>query len=311
MRRESFRSLIVSRVVQSILVLLGVATVLFFILRLSGDPVAVMVGPDAPEDMRKEMHKALGLDDPLVTQYARFLSDVSRLDFGKSMRSGQSAMTMALNRVPATLLLSAATMAFIIIVGILAGMYSALHSRSVLSIISMTSTLIAQAMPSFWLGLVLILVFAVQLRWVPSFGYGSWNQLILPAVTLGSFFAAKTARLVRSGILDVIGQDYIRTARAKGLPPRIILWKHVLRNSLLSVVTVMFLDLSQLVGGAVVTETVFAWPGVGRLLTISVLSRDYPVVQASVFIIACLVVVINLVADLFYQVIDPRITSVR
>jgi peptide/nickel transport system permease protein len=310
-KRESLRSLIFSRVLQFVLVLLGVATVLFFILRLSGDPVAVMVGADAPEDIRQEMHKALGLDDPLLVQYGRFVSDVSRLDFGRSMRSGQSAMAMALSRVPATLLLSAATVVFIIVVGIPIGMYSALHRRSILGIISMASTLTAQAMPSFWLGLVLILVFAVQLRWVPSFGYGSWNQLILPAVTLGSFFAAKIARLVRSGILEVIGQDYIRTARAKGLHPRVVLWKHVFRNSLLSVVTVMFLDLSQLVGGAVVTETVFAWPGVGRLLAISVLSRDYPVVQASVFIIAGLVVVINLLADLLYRVIDPRIASVR
>lgn len=310
MKRDSLRSLIFSRVLQSLLVLLGVATVLFFILRLSGDPVAVMAGADAPEEIRKEMHKALGLDDPFLVQYGRFLSDVSRLDFGRSMRSGQSAMAMALSRVPATLLLSAGTVVFIIFVGIPIGMYSALHRRSILSIISIASTLVAQAMPSFWLGLVLILVFAVQLRWVPSFGYGSWKQLILPAVTLGSFFAAKIARLVRSGVLDVIGRDYIRTARAKGLHPRVVLWKHVFRNSLLSVVTVMFLDLSQLVGGAVVTETVFAWPGVGRLLTISVLSRDYPVVQASMFIIAVLVVVINLLADLLYALIDPRITSV-
>lgn len=309
MKRYGLWRALAVRIAQMIVVLFGISTALFFILRLSGDPVSLLTGPDAPESVRTAMRQTLGLDDPLYVQYARFISGAARLDFGDSLRSHQAATQVALSKLPATLELTAATLLFIVVVGIPIGMFAATRRRSLLGTAAMSSALALQAIPSFWLGCLLILLFSVHLNWLPSFGRGSWLHLLMPAATLGSVYAAKTARLVRSGLIETESQDFVRTARAKGLHPRTVLWRHTFRNSVLSVVTVILLDISQLVGGAVVTETIFAWPGIGRQLTQAVLSRDYPVVQASVFLIAFLVVLINFLADLVYRFIDPRIEA--
>lgn len=298
---------LIVRLLQLVAVVVGIATVLFLLLRLSGDPVSVMVGADAPESTRLQIRRSLGLDDPLLLQYGRFISEIAVLDFGESLRSREPALTVALRRLPATLELAGAALLMVAIVGVSAGVFAATYRRSFISSIVMSIVFAAQAIPGFWLGLILILIFAVNLKILPSVGYGTIEHLILPSITLSAFYAARIARLVRSSVLEVRGQDYVRTAEGKGLAPNRVLWSHVLRNAWIPIVSVLLLDAAQLVGGAVVTEAVFAWPGIGRQLTTSVLSRDYPVVQAIVFLIAILVVALNLIADILYRVLDPRL----
>ena len=300
-------SYLLSRLQQLVLVLVGISTVLFFLLRLSGDPVVLLVPEDAGEDVREAVRQSYGLDQSLWTQYLIFLSRAAVLDFGYSYRYDTPALSLVLDRLPATAVLAFTAVAVALAVAIPVGVVSAVKRESVGSSLVMLAALFGQAMPVFWLGILLILVFAVGLGWLPSFGNEGPLHIILPALTLGLVIMAKIARLMRSGMLEVLEQDYVRTAYAKGLTASTVLWRHALRNGLISVVTIVGLELSHLLGGAVITETIFAWPGLGRQLTQAVQVRDYPLIQATVFMIALFVVLINFAVDATYRGLDPRI----
>lgn len=267
-----------------------------------------MLPPEASQEDVERLRVQTGLDRPLPEQFIRFLAGAARGDFGESLRyRGQPALKQVIQRFPATLTLAAVTLAWSLPVALVLGSIAAVRHNSIIDNLAMVTALLGQSLPSFWLGLILILVFAEQLNILPSSGYGGPQHVLLPAFTLGAFFTARNTRLVRSGMREVLEQDYIRTARAKGLGERIVLVRHALKNMAIPVVTIVGLDIGQLLGGAVVTETVFAWPGIGRLAIDSILRRDFPVLEADVFFIAVAFVGINLTIDVLYTWLDPRV----
>jgi ABC-type dipeptide/oligopeptide/nickel transport system permease component len=298
---------LIRRLGQSLIVLLGISVVVFVILHLTGDPTLLMLPPDVSAEEVARFRKAMGFDDPLAVQYWRFLRGALRGDFGNSLRHDEPALALVWQRMPATLELTVVAMAIALVLAIPAGIVSAVFRNSALDYVSTVVALVGQAMPTFWLGIMLILVFSVALGLLPSSGRGTWANLVLPAVTLGLFTTARIMRLTRSGMLEVLGQDYVRTARAKGVGERRVVWKHALRNAGIPVLTIVGLELGTLLGGAVITETVFAWPGVGRLSVQAIYNRDYPLVQAAVFVLASIFVLVNLVVDVLYTYLDPRI----
>jgi ABC-type dipeptide/oligopeptide/nickel transport system permease component len=298
---------LVGRLLQAAVVLVGISTVVFFILRLTGDPVFLMVMPGATTEQIEQLRHAFGFDRPLLVQYVEFLARAARGDFGLSIRHQEPALGLVLERVPATLQLAAASLGLAAVVAVVAGVLAAVGRGTWLDALVTSGALLGQSVPSFWLGIMLIMVFSVRLRWLPSFGLGTMAHLVLPAVTLSAFSLARLTRLVRSGMLEVLGQDYIRTARAKGLRERLVVSKHGLRNALLPVVTLVGLDAGFLLGGAIIVETIFAWPGMGQLALQAVYNRDFPLVQANVIFMASLFVAINLAVDLVYMVVDPKI----
>jgi ABC-type dipeptide/oligopeptide/nickel transport system permease component len=295
------------RLAQALIVLLGISVVVFVILHLTGDPTVLMLPPDVTAEEVARFRKAMGFDDPLPVQYWRFLRGVLRGNFGNSLRHDEPALGLVFERMPATLELTAVALGVALLLAIPAGIVSAVFRNTALDYVSTVVALIGQAMPTFWLGIMLILVFAVGLQVLPSSGRGGLANLILPALTLGLFTTARTMRLTRSALLEVLGQDYVRTARAKGVAERGVVWKHALRNASIPVITIVGLELGTLLGGAVITETIFAWPGVGRLSVQAIYNRDYPLVQASVFVLASTFVLVNLAVDLVYTYLDPRI----
>jgi ABC-type dipeptide/oligopeptide/nickel transport system permease component len=303
---------------QSLLVLFGISLIVFILLHLSGDPAVLMMPPDATKEDIENFRTLMGFNDPLFlqwppwsifggTQYGRFVSGLLRGDFGNSFRHQQPALGLVLERMPATMQLTLAAMAIAVSVAIPLGILSAVKRNTPLDHLAMVLALLGQSMPVYWLGIMLILLFAVRLNLFPAFGSGSWQHLVLPAVTLGAFSMARIARLTRSGMLEVLGQDYIRTARAKGVRDLWVVLKHALKNAAIPVITVIGLDLGTLLGGAVITETIFAWPGVGRLAIQAIANRDYPVVQAAVFMLASIFVLINFLVDVLYSYVDPRV----
>jgi peptide/nickel transport system permease protein len=267
-----------------------------------------MLPPNATDEARAAFRSVNGLDQPLWVQFVRFATSALVGDFGNSLRFGQPAMSLVLERLPATTELAAATMALALLFGIPAGVIAAVWRGSTLDASIRLITLLGQAVPSFFLGVLAIIVFAVWLRWVPTGGRGSLAQLILPAVTLAFNLVALLARVTRSCMLDVLKQDYVRTARAKGVWESKVIWLHALRNAFIPVLTVIGLQVGLLLGGVVVTETIFSWPGVGRLAIQAIYARDFPVVQAVVFVFAMIFVLVNLVVDLLYAALDPRIS---
>jgi ABC-type dipeptide/oligopeptide/nickel transport system permease component len=295
------------RLAQALIVLLGISVVVFVILHLTGDPTVLMLPPDVTAEEVARFRKAMGFDDPLPVQYWRFLRGVLQGNFGNSLRHDEPALGLVWERMPATLELTVVALAVALLLAIPAGIVSAIFRNTAVDYVSTVVALVGQAMPTFWLGIMLILVFAVGLQVLPSSGRGSFLNLILPALTLGLFTAARTMRLTRSALLEVLGQDYVRTARAKGVAERGVVWKHALRNASIPVITIVGLELGTLLGGAVITETIFAWPGVGRLSVQAIYNRDYPLVQASVFVLASTFVLVNLAVDLVYTYLDPRI----
>jgi peptide/nickel transport system permease protein len=301
------RRFVVRRLVQAVLVVFGVSLVVFCVVRLSGDPTYLMLSPNATEEDRRRFARELGLDRPLYVQYIVFVQRAVGGDFGRSLRYNQSALALVLERLPATLELSLAALLVSLVVAIPAGVVSALRRGTPVDNLTMLGALFGQSMPVFWLGIMLILLFSVRLPVFPTSGRGTVAHLILPAVTLGLYSTARVTRLVRAGMLEVIGQEYIRTAWAKGLTDRVVIYKHALRNTLIPVVTIVGLELGTLLGGAVITETVFAWPGIGRLAVTAIFQRDYPVVQAAVCVTALVFVASNLLVDLVYGWLDPRI----
>jgi len=298
---------LIRRFLQSILVLFGVSVVVFGILHLTGDPALLLLPPDASADDIAKLREALGFNDPVPVQYLRFLRGAVRGNFGDSLRHGEPAMGLVLERLPATFELAGAGLTIALCLAIPAGILSAVRRNTVLDYVSTVVALLGQAMPTFWLGIMLILVFSVQLGWLPSSGRGSFMHLILPAATLGLFTTARITRLTRSGMLEVLGQDYIRTARAKGVGEPPVVWKHALRNASIPIITIVGIELGTLLGGSVITETIFAWPGVGRLSVQAISNRDYPVVQAAVFLLASTFVLVNFAVDMLYTLLDPRI----
>ena len=298
---------LVRRFLQSLLVLLGVSFVVFAILFLTGDPALVLLAPDASIEDIAKFREQMGFNDPFLVQYGRFLAGALRGDFGQSIRHGEPAFGLVMERMPATFELSGAALLIALSLAIPAGILSAVRRNSVLDYISTVVALLGQSMPTFWLGIMLILLFSVHFNLLPSSGRGGWENMILPAVTLGLFTTARITRLTRSGMLEVLNQDYIRTARAKGVANPPVVWKHALKNAAIPIVTIVGIELGTLLGGSVITETIFAWPGVGRLSVQAIYNRDYPVVQAAVFTLSATFVLVNLIVDVLYTYLDPRI----
>lgn len=294
---------------QSVFVILGVVTAVFAITNLTGDPVALMLGEAAsPQDI-EQVRQQLGLDRPLYVQYVDFLGDALRGDFQQSLRfQGFSSMEIVLDRYPRTIVLACAALLVSVILSLLLGIISAVKRYTVVDNFVMLLALFGQSVPNFWLGIMLILIFAVNFGWLPSQGYElSPRYLILPTITLAAPGLARLTRLTRSGMLEVLGADYIRTAWAKGLRHRTIILRHALKNTAIPLVTVIGLDFGNLLAGAIITEQIFQWDGVGQLLVTAISSRDFPVVQAAVFIIAASFVLINLAVDILYIWLDPRV----
>jgi peptide/nickel transport system permease protein len=286
---------------------LGVSLFAFVLIRLSGDPSALLLAPDATEAERHAFRIAHGLDAPLAVQYLAFLKDLVRGDLGVSLWQHEPALSVVLSRFPATLELALAAIAIVLVVGIPIGVLAAVRRATAIDYVTLAFVALGQSIATFWLGLMLILFFAVLVPVFPPSGYGSARQLVLPALTLAAYYLAVTTRLTRSGMLEVLAQDYLRTARAKGLGERATILRHGLRNALIPITTVLGLQIGELLAGAVVTETVFAWPGVGTLVLDAITRRDYPVVQAVILVIAFAYAGLNLIVDLLYGVLDPRI----
>jgi peptide/nickel transport system permease protein len=298
---------VLRRLYQAVFVLLGVMTIVFFLLHLSGDPTQLLLPVDATSAERAEFRQAMGFNDPLVVQYFRYVSNVVQGDLGYSYRHAEPVLGLILERIPATFQLTVVSLLLALLVAVPLGVLAAVKRGTAIDSSAMMFALLGQATPVYWLGLLLILLFSVQLGWLPSGGRGGLETLILPAFTLAVFSMARIARITRSGMLDVLSQDYIRTARAKGILERIVIFKYALRNASIPLVTVIGLEFGVLLGGAVITETVFSWPGVGRFAIDSIFARDYPIVQGIVLMLSSIFVVINLLVDLLYTYLDPRI----
>jgi peptide/nickel transport system permease protein len=301
------RRYLVARLAQTVLVVFLSLTAVFGMVRLTGDPVLLFMPMDIQTKDVDEFRERLGFNDPLAVQYARFLGAAVRGDFGESLRYRRDALGLVLERLPATLLLAGAALALTLLVAVPLGVLSAVRRDTAFDHVSTVITVLGQATPGFWLGLMLIYVFAVQLRWLPTGGMGTAAHVVMPAAVLAAFYSARVARLTRSAVLDTLGEDYVLTARAKGLAETRVIGKHTLRNSAIPIVTLAGLEAGQLLGGAVVTETIFAWPGLGRLTVQALLNRDFPVVMAAVSFTSIIYTLMNLLVDVAYGWLDPRV----
>lgn len=298
---------LVIRLLNAVIVLFLVATVVFFLDRVTGNPVAVLLPPDASVADAHQLEKSLGLSSPLVLQYWHYILGLLHLDLGQSLYYRSSVTSLIAQRFPATAELAGAAMVVALLAAIPAGILAAARRGTALDTGLMAMVLLGQCAPAFFLGIILILLFSIVFPVLPSSGIGGLNHLVLPAITLGAYSMAVIGRLLRSSLVDVFGEDYVRTARAKGLSGSGVIVKHALRNAALPVATVVGLEVGSLLGGAVVTETVFAWPGLGQLTVLAIDNRDYPLVQGIVLFFVTIFLVVNLLVDLTYAVIDPRI----
>lgn len=292
---------------RALLTVLLVVTFAFIVLRMSGDPALMMLSVDAPPEAIAAFRKAWGLDDPIWLQYLRYFQAIGEGELGRSMRDGRPALELVVERIPAALALTVPALLLKVGLGVPAGIYAALHRDSVADRVVMMAAVAGFTVPSFVLGLVLVLIFAVQLGWLPSGGQESWRHAILPVITLGMGGAAVLARFTRSAMLEVLGQPYIRTASAKGVPWRRVVTSHALPNAAIPITTILGFMVGSLIAGAVVVESVFSWPGVGRLLVIAVSNRDLAVVQCILLLVAATMVTANLIVDLLYGLLDPRL----
>lgn len=299
---------LIKRFLIAIPVLAVTALLVFSALHLAGgDPVTMIVGPTAPQEAREAVRVKLGLDQPLPVQFAKYMSHVLRGDLGQSILSRRPVSDMILQKLPVTAELGAAAFAIAYLLAIPLGAIAALNRNSFFDWSSMILALVGVSMPGFWLGLILIFAFAVHFRWFPPTGYGSLEALVLPALALGLPRVGRIARITRSSLLEVIEQDYIRTARAKGLSERVVVLRHALRNSLIPIISLMGLDLGYIIGGSVVIEHVFARTGVGDMMLRAIYSRDFPVLQGCMFVLALAIILGNIIADVTYVFVDPRI----
>ncbi len=295
------------RLIQAIVSVIGVMTIVFFVVRLAGDPVVLLMPENATDAQIEAARKELGLDKPLYVQYGLFIARAVQGDLGRSIRQGRPALELVLERLPATLELALAAFSTGILLAFSLGLLLQVKSKSLLRDIVLWLAFARQAIPVFWFGLVLILVFSVKLGWLPVLGRDGIKSLILPSLTLATYELSLYLRLLDSGIGEQMRQDYIRTARAKGIRDTTVVLSHALPNALLPIITIAGINFGVLLSGTVITETVFSWPGVGRLIVQAVYQRDYPVVQASVFIISLIFIGVNLIVDLLYMYIDPRV----
>ncbi len=308
---------VIKRVLLTIPVLLGVSLLVFSVIHLApGDPAVIMLGPEATKESIERVHRELGMDRPLPVQYFTWLIKIIRLDFGRSIVLNRKVFPEIWLRFKATVILTAASLALAIILGIMAGIISAVRQYSIFDATSMLCALAGVSMPVFFTGVVLIIIFAMNLNYFPSAGmyspvggdiYDLLHHLVLPAVTLGTASAAILARMTRSAMLDTIRQDYIRTARSKGLTEQVVIYVHALRNAAITIITVLGMQIGYLLGGAILTESVFSWPGIGLMMVRAIQVRDYPMVQGGVLFVATVFVFVNLVVDIAYAFLDPRI----
>ncbi len=300
----------ISRLLSALITLFGVVTLVFFLIHLiPGDPVEYILGDSARPADRNALRQQLGLDQPLLQQYSSYLTNLLSLDLGRSLHSNQSVTAQLAERFPATLELALAAFVIAVLIAVPLGVMAARRRGTAWDSSAMTMSLLGVSIPNFWLGPMLILLFSLWLGWTPVSGREQPGSLILPAITLGASLSAVLARMVRSTLLEVLNEDYIRTARAKGLKESSVIWRHALMNTMLPVVTLLGLQLGALLAGAVITETVFSWPGIGSLLIESIQKRDYPLVQGCVLLVAVSYLLINTATDLLYQLLDPRIRS--
>jgi ABC-type dipeptide/oligopeptide/nickel transport system permease component len=266
-----------------------------------------MVPVDASQEFITEFRHEMGFDDPLIVQYGKFVLAAVRGDFGKSVRQQVSASKIVFERIPASLLLTITSILISLIIAIPLGVYSAIERGRPVDMICTVSSVFAVSIPNFWLGLMLILFFSVFLRWLPTGGMGGLKHLVLPSITLGAYSAARIMRITRSSMIDMLNMDYVRTARAKGLSEKKVIWKHALKNAMVPIITITGLQIGVIFGGALITETIFAWPGLGRLIVQSISFRDYPIVQVSIFVTAVMFCLTNLVVDILYAITNPEI----
>ena len=285
----------------------GVSLLVFFALFLTGDPAVLMMAPDSTAQEIADFREAMGFNDPIIVQYGRFLVDALRGDLGNSLRYSRPAMELLTERLGATALLALSALLWSSLLGFVLGAISAVRRNSPIDFAIRVISLLGQAVPVFWLALMLIILFSLNLRWLPSSGYGSFQQLIMPSLALGAYYLSAITRLVRSSLIETLGENYIRTARAKGLSEWRIVVRHALRNAMIPVVTLQGMYLASLMGGALVTEIIFAWPGIGRLAVEAIQNRDFPVVQAVVLFAALVFVVANFLVDVAYTWLNPRI----
>lgn len=298
---------ILKSVMQFIPLMFIITMIVFVLVYISGDPVSLLLPEDATAEDRAVLTAALGLDQPMYKQFLRFIGNVIQGDFGRSYYYSEPALSIVLERLPASLELAVVSMLITVLLAFPLGVLSALKRNSILDLFVTGISVIGKAAPNFWVGIMLILFFAVQLNWLPVSGRGGIEYVLLPAITLGTALMAKLTRLIRSNLLEVLSLDYIRTARSKGLSERIVIWKHALRNALLPTITVLALDFSGLLGGVLITETIFAWPGMGQLVIQAINKKDMAIVQAAVFVISVIVILCNMLADILYRYVDPRI----
>jgi len=299
---------ILRRIISAVFLLLLVSAITFFLLELApGDPAVMLLGQDATPEGIKQLRKELGLDKPILTRYFLFVSSLAQGDLGRSFETQRLVIEEIKNAFPVTIQLAVASLILAVIIGIPVGITSAVRQYSLLDKVIRFSVLILVSMPIFWLGLMFILLFSVILKLLPSYGRGDWQNLILPAASLSCYSLAIIIRMTRSSMLEVLRNDYITTARSKGIPEFFVIYKHALKNALIPIVTIVGLQFGTLLGGAVLTETVFAWPGLGRLMVQAIFSRDYPLIRAGILLISGCFVLINVIVDILYTYIDPTV----
>src|SRR6056297_830669 len=301
------KQFLIRRLLHNIIVLIGVMAIVFFVVYLIGDPVALMLPPEATLQDREILREALRLDDPLVVQFFHFVGQALKGDLGTSFRHGVPALPLALSRLPATLELTIIAVFFSSIVGIPIGVYSAIKRNTFVDHFARIFALFGQSMPVYWSGIMMILLFSVNLNWLPPSGRGELVNLIMPGLTLGFFTTAPLMRLMRSSMLEVLNKDYVRTARAKGLTNKMVIFKHALRNAAIPAITVFGMQIGVMLGGAVLTETIFSWPGMGRFVVQAIYNRDFPTIRASVIVFAVLIIIVNFLTDLSYVFLNPQI----
>ena len=296
-----------SKLGQSILLLFGVLLLVFFMVRVTGDPASLMISREASPEAVEAFREKMGFNDPILTQFGRFLSGAVVGDFGNSLHFKSPAMQMVMERVPATVQLAGTALLMAAVVGIPLGLIGGFNPSSAMDNLGRGLALLGQSIPNFWLALILILIFAVRLEWFPSFGRDEWKSVVMPAFVLSLPTMGQIVRLTRSTVLEIRGEDFIRTAHSKGLEPRTIYVKHVLRNVAIPLVSVIGVQFGYMLGGSIIIETIFSWPGMGQLVEQSVGWRDFPLVQAVAFFVSLVVLLLNLLTDVAYAIIDPRI----
>lgn len=295
------------RLLLSVVTLFGLTLLVFVLINLSGDPIRLLLPPDATQQEVAAYRQAMGFDDPLPVRYGRFVAQVVRFDFGTSIQLREDAVALVAQRLPATLSLAGLAVLLAVGLGLPLGVLAATRRNTAVDSLVTAVAVTGQSTPVFWLAIMGILLFAVRLRWLPAAGTGSWRHYVLPAATLALFLLGGIVRVTRTSMLEVLGAAYVRSARAKGVAARAVVWRHALRNAAIPIVTVVGLQMRFVLGGSVITETVFAWPGLGRLLVQAVYARDYPVVEAGVFAVALLLIAVNTLMDVSYTLLNPKV----